>query len=253
MDRTPSVSRPVAVRVIIFNLLACAAVNGAAYWCLQAAQIRIGQVLKAQPEIEAVIALDKWITGISQLFWPYVVPATALFFILITLLTWLTLKGIVRRSAAAVKTKSKPAKKQTPEPQTPRQPDETDKRLYLHLITLLQKEGRLLDFFAEDLSLYNDGQIGAAVRNIHENCNKVLRNHISPVPVLDQQEGQEFTVAESADAETVKLTGHVTGKPPFNGIVRHRGWRAGKISLPTFSSRQTTDIIAAAEVEVTNS
>ena len=29
-----------------------------------------------------------------------------------------------------------------------------------------------MDFLQEDLSLYEDGQIGAAVRSIHENCKK---------------------------------------------------------------------------------
>jgi hypothetical protein len=37
----------------------------------------------------------------------------------------------------------------------------------VQMLAILQREGRLMDFLQEDLSLYDDAQIGAAVRNIH--------------------------------------------------------------------------------------
>ncbi|MBS3731400.1 MAG: DUF2760 domain-containing protein, partial [Desulfobacterales bacterium] len=48
-----------------------------------------------------------------------------------------------------------------------------------------------------------------------------------------------------------KLTGNVTGEPPFTGILRHKGWRAGKLELPVLSSTGDPRIIAPAEVEIT--
>ena len=74
-----------------------------------------------------------------------------------------------------------------------RQAMETRQRLYLHLVTVLQKEGRLLDFFSEDLSQYNDGQIGAAVRDIHRNCKKALEEHVAPQAVLAQNRATRST------------------------------------------------------------
>ena len=37
----------------------------------------------------------------------------------------------------------------------------------LRLLAILQREGRLLDFLLEDISSYQDAQIGVAVRDIH--------------------------------------------------------------------------------------
>src|SRR5262245_34707500 len=44
----------------------------------------------------------------------------------------------------------------------------------LRLVTILQREGRLVDFFLEDIDDYTDQQVGAAVRDIHRNCRKAL-------------------------------------------------------------------------------
>src|SRR5215831_3115113 len=44
----------------------------------------------------------------------------------------------------------------------PRKPDATPGAL--QLLALLQREGRLVDFLAEDISGYDDASIGAAVR-----------------------------------------------------------------------------------------
>ena len=40
----------------------------------------------------------------------------------------------------------------------------------VQILAALQREGRLIDFLEEDLSAYEDAQIGAAVRNIHQGC-----------------------------------------------------------------------------------
>ena len=60
--------------------------------------------------------------------------------------------------------------------------DETPKRLdsasadhsHLRLLALLQQTGRLIDFFKEDIHDFTDAQIGAAVRQIHQDCSKSL-------------------------------------------------------------------------------
>ncbi|MBF0398367.1 MAG: DUF2760 domain-containing protein, partial [Desulfobacterales bacterium] len=125
-----------------------------------------------------------------------------------------------------------------------------EKRIFLHLLSILQREGRLIDFLAEDLSTYEDEQIGAAVRDVHEKCKKIIDKYVPSQPILNQDEGDEITVEKGFDAEQIKLIGNVTGEPPFKGVLRHKGWRAKKLNLPTLSNIKDSTIIAPAEVEI---
>src|SRR5262245_43911387 len=60
---------------------------------------------------------------------------------------------------------------QPPRPQAPAV-DPVDRAV--QMLALLQRDGRLVDFIAEDLAPYQDAQIGAAVRDVHESCRKVF-------------------------------------------------------------------------------
>ena len=117
------------------------------------------------------------------------------------------------------------------------------------MLALLQRDGRLIDFLMEDIAPFADGQIGAAVREVHAGCRKALLQHVTLTPVLDAEEGGRVTVDAGTDAARVKVIGNVSGAPPFNGVVRHRGWLAARVDLPplTASSRS---VVAPAEVEV---
>jgi hypothetical protein len=125
-----------------------------------------------------------------------------------------------------------------------------DKRLFVHLLRVLQREGRLVDFLQADLSQYEDNQIGAAARSIHENCRKTLNRYLSPEPVFKQKEGEAVEIAAGFDPQAVTLVGNVVGQPPFSGILRHRGWQLRSLSLPKLSEAQHPDLIAPAEVEI---
>ncbi len=250
MNTAKPSARPMVVRVVFFNLLAGLLVGGGAYYLLQTVSTRVGSLLKVETPIPEAVALTDWVQGMGQMFWPYFVPALAVVFLLFALLMVLSLKGLVAPHPAAKPARKKAVVSDESAAEKAREVLEANQRLYLHLVTVLQKEGRLLDFFSEDLSQYEDGQIGAAVRNIHESCKKALEKHVFPQAVLDENEGDPITVDQDFDPNIIKLVGNVTGKPPFKGIVQHRGWRARKLDLPTFSGRQTPDIIAPAEVEV---
>jgi len=128
--------------------------------------------------------------------------------------------------------------------------EQNQQRLFLHLLSVLQREGRLVDFFSEDLNLYEDAQIGGAVRAIHENCKKVVSKSLTLEAVIDRSEGEEIRVEPGFDPDAIKLTGNVTGEPPFTGILRHKGWRTRKLELPALSGVQDARIIAPAEVEI---
>jgi hypothetical protein len=125
-----------------------------------------------------------------------------------------------------------------------------EQRMFLNLISVLQREGRLIDFFAENLDSYEDAQIGAAVREIHATCRRVVEKRLSLKPVIQSMEGEEVTVEPGFDPGSIRLVGNVSGEPPFTGVLRHRGWQAGRMEMPTFSGDQEPGIIAPAEVEI---
>ena len=120
----------------------------------------------------------------------------------------------------------------------------------LQLLSLFQREARLIDFTQENLSAYSDADIGAAARVVHEGCARVLREHFTIEPVRSENEGSRVTLAEGFDAASVRLTGNVVGKAPFSGTLSHRGWRASKVTLPQLAESHDARVLAPAEVEL---
>jgi hypothetical protein len=120
----------------------------------------------------------------------------------------------------------------------------------LQLLALLQREARLIDFTRESLAGFDDAQIGAAARLVHEGCAKVLRDHFDIVPVRSEAEGSRVTLPAGFDAAAVKLTGNVTGSAPFTGSLAHRGWRAAEVKLPRLAEGHDARVLAPAEVEL---
>jgi len=120
----------------------------------------------------------------------------------------------------------------------------------LALLALLQREGRLVDFLNEDVSEYEDEDIGAAVRDIHRGCKKVLDDYLTLEAVMPGDEDDDVKVPKGFDPAEVRLVGEVSGEPPFSGVLRHHGWRATKVNLPSLSDGVDRNVLAPAEVEV---
>ncbi len=120
----------------------------------------------------------------------------------------------------------------------------------VQILSILQKKGRLIDFLQEDISGYQDNQIGAAVRNIHKGCREALAEYFALQPVMKEAEGAMVAVEKGFDAAAVRLTGNVVGTPPFKGKLTHSGWRVIKTNLPPIPQNQDTSIIEPAEVEL---
>jgi hypothetical protein len=118
------------------------------------------------------------------------------------------------------------------------------------LLSVLQREGRLVDFLMEDLGAYSDAQIGAAVRDVHGNCRRALAGALELEPILEGAEEQVITVPTGFDPASIKLVGRVVGTGPFRGVLRHRGWRSSRVQLPALGAPEGRQIIAPAEVEV---
>lgn len=137
-----------------------------------------------------------------------------------------------------------------PEPVADRASEDSTDRA-VQVLALLQREGRLIDFFGEDISSYQDAQIGAAVRELHANCRKALDQYVKLEPVIDGEEDSPVTVEVGIEPAAIKFIGNVTGRPPLRGILRHRGWRVTEIKLPPLSTQEAgRSIVAPAEVEV---
>jgi hypothetical protein len=119
----------------------------------------------------------------------------------------------------------------------------------LRLLGLLQEEGRLVDFLEEDVTPYDDEQIGAATRGIHAACRKALHERVTLEPILAAAEGETVVVEPGFDPATIRLVGNVTGTPPLRGVLRHAGWRVRAVTI-TPRQGQDARVLAPAEVEI---
>ena len=119
----------------------------------------------------------------------------------------------------------------------------------LQILSILQRDARLVDFLMEDIAGYSDDQVGAAVRELHDQCRDSMARYVTLQPVIDGVEGT-FAKAPSSDPAVVKFIGNVPAKPPSGGTLRHKGWRASKIDLPALVGKQDATVIAPAEIEI---
>jgi hypothetical protein len=150
----------------------------------------------------------------------------------------------IARDSGYVKPVAAPAKPVAPAPPAFKPADGA-----LQILSILQRDARLVDFLMEDVSAYSDDQIGAAVRDIHKQSREALNRYVQLEPVIDGVEG-DYTKT-GGDAGSYKLIGNVpaNGKAP-GGILRHKGWKAAQIELPQLTQGQNLKIVAPAELEI---
>lgn len=120
----------------------------------------------------------------------------------------------------------------------------------LQLLSIMQREGRFIDFLQEDVSAYSDADIGAAARVVHEGCRRGLREYLVLEPVRKEAEGDTVVLEKGFDARRIRLTGNVVGEPPFRGQLAHHGWQVNEIRLPTLTNGHDPKVVAPAEVEL---
>ncbi|MFM0733940.1 DUF2760 domain-containing protein [Paraburkholderia sediminicola] len=167
--------------------------------------------------------------------------------------------GVLRlRKGGAAAASAAPAAAPTPAPAAAPAPapqpvptlKEASPDAALQLLGLLQRDARFIDFVEEDIKGYSDADIGAAARLVHDGCRATLREHFTIRPVRDEAEGSRVTLAEGFDATSIRLTGNVVGKAPFNGSISHRGWCVDEVRLPKLTDSHNAKVIAPAEVEL---
>ncbi len=141
-----------------------------------------------------------------------------------------------------------PVKEKEKAPPPPPPPVRNDA---LTLLSVLQREARLVDFLEESLDSYSDAQIGAAVRDVHRDGKATLERIFAIRPLREESEGERVEILPGFDPGKILLTGNVAGKPPFKGALRHHGWKATKNELPKWQgSEESALVVAPAEVEL---
>ena len=145
-----------------------------------------------------------------------------------------------------------PAETSDTKPRKPPAPEKRPTRSEaVTLLATLQREARFIDFIQEPLADYTDAQVGAVVRDVHRDCGKVLERLFAVRPTLDESEQAEVEVLAGFDAGRYRLTGNVTGEPPFRGSLAHHGWEASKCDIPAWSGTdESAKVVAPAEVEL---
>jgi hypothetical protein len=137
-----------------------------------------------------------------------------------------------------------------PEPEPKRVAAERREEGALMLLSLLQREGRLVDFLQQDITTFDDADVGAAARVVHQGCKKALAGHVALAAVRAEAEGAALTLAEGFDKASIKLTGDVGGDPPYAGTLRHKGWRVTEVTLPEPTKGHDPRLVCPAEVEL---
>ena len=120
----------------------------------------------------------------------------------------------------------------------------------LMLLASLQREGRFIDFLRQDVDGFSDEDIGAAARVVHAGCRKIIDQFFRFQPASAGSEGAPMTVPAGFDAQRIRLTGNVTGNPPFRGTLKHHGWVITDIKMPEISDALDPRVAAPAEVEL---
>ena len=119
-------------------------------------------------------------------------------------------------------------------------------------LATLQERGRLVDFLMEDVTTYDDAQVGAAARVVHQGCRAALQEHFNIRSLREENEGSAVTIPVGYAADEYRLIGNIRGAGPFSGTLVHRGWQTESVKLPRIlrANPDRLPTIAPAEVEL---
>jgi hypothetical protein len=178
----------------------------------------------------------------------YTVPITVLAIMLALFVLALSFVGGPKTNPTPT-----PVSAPAPAPATLQPPVVAEKQAEAEIVAffaLLQEKGRLVDFLMEDLTGFDDAQVGAAARVIHQGCSEVLKEYFKITAVSDEEEGSQVAVPTGHAAEEYRLIGKLTGNPPFTGKLIHKGWKTEYVKLPRITKTPRLPPIAPAEVEL---
>ncbi|MFA6009727.1 MAG: DUF2760 domain-containing protein [Desulfobacteraceae bacterium] len=249
MDRVNGMSGRFLLWLVFLMVILVAALDGLLYMGINIMVIKAGESQALAGGMAFQESLDSFLF-IKPWFLKAFVPGTMALALLFSMIFYFVLGYIVRLDYKSPDAATTPASGKAADPDQEQIEEKAKARLFVHLLSVLQSEGRLLDFFSEKMDGYDDAQIGAAVRHIHDQCSRTLDKYLQLEPVMDKAEGETVTIEAGFDPSVVKLTGDVVGNPPFTGILRHKGWKASKLDIPKLSQQANPEILAPAEVEI---
>jgi hypothetical protein len=119
-------------------------------------------------------------------------------------------------------------------------------------LAIFQERGRLIDFLMDDITTYDDAQVGAAARVVHQGCKTALEEHFRIGPIRGESEGSSVTISAGYAADEYRLIGKISGPGPFSGTLLHHGWKIDSVNLPHLvrADPERLPTIAPAEVEL---
>jgi len=116
----------------------------------------------------------------------------------------------------------------------------------LTLLTVLQRDARLLDLVTEALDGYTDAQIGGAARNVLRDTRQSLEKAFGLKRLTSQSEGSVVEIPKQASP----LRWRVSGNPSHaKGELVHAGWMATHVELPKWNG-QSADAMVISPIEV---
>ena len=114
----------------------------------------------------------------------------------------------------------------------------------LTMLSVLQREARLLDLVQESLDEYSDAQVGAAARDVLRDSRNVLQRLFAVEPLAKEGEGARIAIPNSASPLRYRLVGNASDKLT-SGTVVHAGWQATKCQLPQWNGPSEDALILA--------
>lgn len=117
------------------------------------------------------------------------------------------------------------------------------------VFSILQRDGRFVDFLMDDLAGVPDARVGAVARTVHDGCRKTLKDYASFRPVMAEEENSRVTVESGFDPNAIRLSGSVSGDPPFKGVLVHHGWLLAESKFPVSLAGGAAVVPAEVEVE----
>ena len=112
-----------------------------------------------------------------------------------------------RTAASRRQVGGKEARTAKPVPPKPAAPERSEA---LTLLAALQREARFVDFIKEPLDAYSDAQVGAASRDVHRECGRVIERMFAVEANSDLEEGAKIEVPQGTDPGCIRLVGNVT-------------------------------------------
>ncbi len=123
-----------------------------------------------------------------------------------------------------------------------------------HFLGILQAKGRFLDFVMDDITSYNNEQVGAAARVVHQGCSKVISEYFTIAPLHEGPEGDVVELKPGYNPAEYRPAGKLADGAQIRGNIVHRGWKATEVNLPrlaeTVAESDKGFVISPAEVEV---